>query len=112
MLMLGLSQALWAQSPSPAASPTVSPSVNVADPGRILFERDCAWCHGTNGEGTDRGPALIGVGAASADFQLSTGRMPLPNMDARSERRPPAYARPLIDELDRYVASLGAGPGI
>jgi ubiquinol-cytochrome c reductase cytochrome c subunit len=110
VLFLGLGHALWAQAPTP--TPTATPSVSVADPGRFLFERDCAWCHGTNGEGTDRGPSLMGTGAAASDFQLSTGRMPLPSVDAQAERRPPAYAPAQIDQINGYVASLGAGPEI
>ena len=47
-----------------------------ADRGRRLFLVGCAYCHGQNGEGTAQGPDLRRVGAASADFQLSTGRMP------------------------------------
>ena len=44
--------------------------------GRKLFLANCASCHGTNGEGAIGGPSLIGVGAASVDFQVGTGRMP------------------------------------
>ena len=38
--------------------------------GRKLFLANCASCHGTNGEGAIGGPSLIGVGAASVDFQV------------------------------------------
>jgi quinol---cytochrome-c reductase cytochrome c subunit len=78
-------------------------------PGRALYLRDCAWCHGNNGEGTDRGPTLQGVGPASADFMLSTGRMPIAQPQDNPPRRPPVYDRAQIDELVEYVASLGTG---
>ena len=51
-------------------------SAEQIDEGRKLFLANCASCHGTNGEGAIGGPSLIGVGAASVDFQVGTGRMP------------------------------------
>ena len=44
--------------------------------GKKLFLSNCASCHGLNSEGTKAGPSLIGVGAASVDFQVGSGRMP------------------------------------
>jgi ubiquinol-cytochrome c reductase cytochrome c subunit len=44
---------------------------------RRLYLSDCSVCHGAEGRGTNRGPSLVGVGKASLDYQLSTGRMPL-----------------------------------
>jgi ubiquinol-cytochrome c reductase cytochrome c subunit len=65
------------------------------------------------GEGVeDRGPSLIGVGAASADFYLSTGRMPLDRPRAQAERKRVAYTPVQIRQLVAYVASLGPGPPI
>ncbi len=80
--------------------------------GRRLYLRDCAWCHGSFGEGTDRGPLLRGVGAASADFMLSTGRMPISSEIDNPQRRTPSYTRVEIDELAAFVASLAPGPPI
>jgi ubiquinol-cytochrome c reductase cytochrome c subunit len=97
-------------SPSPLASAT-SPAATQT-PGRALYLEDCAWCHGDAGEGTGRGPSLQGVGPASADFMLSTGRMPIPQPQDNPPHRPAAYARPQIEELVAYVASLGAGIAI
>jgi ubiquinol-cytochrome c reductase cytochrome c subunit len=80
--------------------------------GRRLYLLGCASCHGSNGQGTDQGPDLRGVGAAAAHFQLSTGRMPdtQPDQQAVSKRSP--YTRAEIDDLVAYVASLGPGPPI
>ncbi|HET6380087.1 MAG TPA: c-type cytochrome [candidate division Zixibacteria bacterium] len=81
--------------------------------GRRLYLQSCASCHGAEGEGTSLGPSLVGVGAASADFQLTTGRMPFagpPGSQAR--RKPPAFSAEQIDALVAYVASLGPGPEI
>jgi ubiquinol-cytochrome c reductase cytochrome c subunit len=81
--------------------------------GRDLYLVGCVSCHGVNGEGTDLGPSLVGVGAASADFQLSTGRMPAVNgEDSQALRKQPAYSPEEIQALVAYVASLGPGPSI
>src|SRR5262245_58205015 len=45
--------------------------------GRALYQTGCSSCHGEDATGTDDVPSLVGVGAAAADFQLRTGRMPL-----------------------------------
>ena len=80
--------------------------------GRVLFERGCSSCHGLHGEGTNLAPTLIGVGAAAADFQLTTGRMPLPAPGAEAERRDPIYPPEQIEALSAYVGSLAPGPPI
>jgi ubiquinol-cytochrome c reductase cytochrome c subunit len=49
------------------------------------------------------------VGAASADFYLTTGRMPLDNPGEQAQRKKPAYSRLQIRQLVAYVASLGPG---
>lgn len=79
---------------------------------RDLFVTNCASCHGAEGAGTRNGPSLVGVGAASADFQLRTGRMPLGNPDAPTLRSRPAFDDEEIALLVTYVASLGVGPDI
>ena len=37
--------------------------------GEKLFIANCATCHGMDASGSANGPSLIGVGAASVDFQ-------------------------------------------
>jgi ubiquinol-cytochrome c reductase cytochrome c subunit len=77
------------------------------------FQEGCANCHGFRGNGVPgRGPSLHGVGAAAADFYLSTGRMPLERPDAEPQRATPRYSDARIDALVRYVASLGGGAAI
>jgi ubiquinol-cytochrome c reductase cytochrome c subunit len=58
-----------------------------------------------------KGPSLVGVGAQSADFYLSTGRMPLSNPSVEPQRGDPAFGAAERKALVDYVASLG-GPGI
>lgn len=76
-----------------------------------VYLRDCAFCHGADAHGTDLGPSLRGVGKASIDFELSTGRMPLPSADAPHVRRKPAYGKATIRALVEYVAALAGGDG-
>jgi ubiquinol-cytochrome c reductase cytochrome c subunit len=79
--------------------------------GQELFEASCSTCHGVDGQGTDNGPPLEGVGEASADFQLSTGRMPLAS-NGQAVRKDPAFTDERIDALVEYVGTLGDGPEI
>ncbi len=80
------------------------------DAGAQLYQVACTTCHGADGEGVaERGPTLIGVGAASADFYLSTGRMPLDRPRAQAERKRVAYSPVQIRQLVAFVASLGPG---
>jgi ubiquinol-cytochrome c reductase cytochrome c subunit len=81
--------------------------------GRELFREGCSSCHGLNGDGVaQRGPSLHGVGAAAADFYLSTGRMPLVTPGQEPARSRPQYSDAHIDALVAYVASLGGGPPV
>lgn len=81
--------------------------------GQTVYTARCATCHGSTGEGTAFGPALTDVGAASADFQLRTGRMPFTGpAGSQAVRKPPAFDDQTIRDLVAYVASLGNGPAI
>ena len=105
-----------------------------ADTAGLTYRSDCAVCHGGDGRGTSRGPDLRGVGRASVDYELSTGRMPLApagrieapgrrieplprhlsDPDARTARHHPAYDATTIAALVDYVDELtgGGGPDI
>ena len=99
--------------PASASAQTGAAQAGPAEPaGRRLYLTGCSSCHGPDGQGTERGPTLVGVGAASAHFYLSTGRMPLDEPRDQAQRKPPAYTRAQIDQLVAYVASLGPGPEI
>jgi ubiquinol-cytochrome c reductase cytochrome c subunit len=113
--MLGM-PVLATPPPSPAASSAASspPSAPTADLGTRLYQQSCATCHGNNGEGTQRGPALAGVGPADVDFQLSTGRMPLQQEKPSYVHREAAFSPDEIAALVEHVASFppGGGPQI
>ncbi len=82
--------------------------------GRSLFvSAGCVTCHGLNADGVkDKGPTLIGVGAASVDFQVGTGRMPLAQLGQQAIPRKPVFTAAEISQLAAYVASLAPGPAI
>ena len=80
--------------------------------GKEIFLRGCASCHGLNAEGGSIAPSLIGVGAASVDFQVATGRMPMADMSQQAMRKTPVYNDEEVAALAAYVASLAPGPEI
>lgn len=104
---------LTPSAPSPSASAPSAPASS-AGTGAELYQQACASCHGMSGEGTQRGPALTGVGPADVDFQLSTGRMPLQHEQRSDVHRDPVLSPAQIDALVRQVASFppGGGPAI
>lgn len=80
--------------------------------GKELFQVNCSSCHGLNGEGTPEAPTLIGVGAASVDFQMETGRMPMARPEAQAPIKKTLYTSEEISAIAAYVASLAPGPKI
>ena len=95
--------------PATWAAGSLSSVADTQTLGRRVFLRDCAWCHGDTGSGTNNGPTLRNVGEADADFQLGTGRMPLGSPDEQPQPGPPSYDPGTLNALVRYVGSLGTG---
>ena len=89
----------------------VDRSVQIEE-GRQIFLKGCSSCHGLNAEGAQIAPSLIGVGAASVDFQVGTGRMPMADMSTQVMRKDPLYNAEETAALAAYVASLAPGPAI
>ncbi|MBF4624458.1 cytochrome c [Clavibacter sp. VKM Ac-2872] len=87
-------------------------SAQTIDEGQKLFASNCATCHGMNATGTGVAPTLIGVGAASVDFQVGTGRMPLQATTVQAPEKPTQFTDTQVKELAAYVASLAPGPAI
>jgi ubiquinol-cytochrome c reductase cytochrome c subunit len=92
-------------------NPALAAAATAPESGRLIFLGDCAFCHGSDASGTNRGPSLQGVGAADVDFYLSTGRMPVTEEVQDPQRKPPAYDGAEIAQIVSYVDSLGAGTG-
>jgi ubiquinol-cytochrome c reductase cytochrome c subunit len=97
-------QVAWSFRPSVGRAQTDEEAL-----GQRLFESACITCHGIDGTGTDLGPSLEGVGAASVDFSLSTGRMPLANPGDQPSRRPSVYDDEEISALVAYLMPVVQG---
>jgi ubiquinol-cytochrome c reductase cytochrome c subunit len=95
-----------------ASQTTAADRSALVEEGRQIFLKGCASCHGLNLEGGGIAPSLVGVGAASVDFQVGTGRMPLADMSAQAMRKAPLYDAAQTAALAAYVASTAPGPEI
>ncbi|MEO7421884.1 MAG: cytochrome c [Ornithinibacter sp.] len=123
LLMLGLfltGAAYTALAPTRADATTQALPAQTAEEGKALFRANCASCHGLNAQGRPTGngdkiagPALAGVGAASVDFQMGTGRMPLaaPGVQAPAGDSV-KFSDDEITAIGAYVASLAPGPAV
>jgi ubiquinol-cytochrome c reductase cytochrome c subunit len=88
----------------------------LVDRGAELFGTHCALCHGELGrglpiDGPRGGPSLQGVGAASVDFMIRTGRMPMDNARDRLERHPQRFSDEDRRALIAYIESLAPAEG-
>ena len=99
-----LGQIAWSFRPAPSSA-----QADLEIEGRALYEANCSTCHGLGAEGTVNGPSLLGVGPASVDFMLRTGRMSLANSADQSVRSEPKFTPTEIDALIAYVASIAPG---
>ena len=75
-------------------------------PGQVLFDQNCASCHGADASGTARAPNLQGLGAATVDFWVSTGRMPLTDPTKQPEQKPDRFTRTETLQIVAFVNSL------
>ncbi|GHA83541.1 cytochrome bc1 complex diheme cytochrome c subunit [Streptomyces termitum] len=111
LLALAATGGLYAAfAPAGTAKADVTAQSLAIEEGKKLYSVGCASCHGTGGQGTTDGPSLVGVGSASVDFQVGTGRMPAQQPGAQVPKKKVIYTQAEIDQLAAYVASLGAGP--
>jgi ubiquinol-cytochrome c reductase cytochrome c subunit len=102
-----------AAAPSSQAADTPAAENAVEDGQRLYNDGGCVSCHGRNAQGIEgRGPSLIGVGSASVEFQVGTGRMPMARQEAQAQRKPTRYKPEEIKALGQYIQSLGGGPQI
>ncbi|GAB3350628.1 c-type cytochrome [Micromonospora halotolerans] len=99
---------------APGAQAQDNPPLSAAaNEGKALFDVSCVTCHGRNAQGVEgRGPSLIGVGSASVEFQVSSGRMPMARQEAQAMRKPPAFTDEQVRQLGQYIQELGGGPQV
>lgn len=95
---------------SPTSASADTAATTDIEAGEKLFQANCATCHGINAEGRDEVPSLIGVGAASVNFQVGTGRMPMQMNSPQAPAKPTQFDAEQTNQLAAYVASLGPGP--
>ena len=83
-------------------------------PGLALYTQYCASCHGADLRGGPNAPTLRGVGAAGADFWVTTGRMPaaVPWLQVGHRGAQPYLSPDQQNLIVRYVASAAPGPAI
>ena len=75
--------------------------------GQALFAQNCSSCHGADARGSAIAPNLIGVGPATVDFWVSTGRMPAATTNAvQAERKPARLSPKQALAVAAYVNSL------
>jgi ubiquinol-cytochrome c reductase cytochrome c subunit len=90
-----------------------NPPASYVAAGRQLFAQTCSSCHGNEANGVGPGgqatigPNLQGVGAATVDFWVSSGRMPATDVKAvEAERKPSRLTPKQALELAAFVNSL------
>jgi ubiquinol-cytochrome c reductase cytochrome c subunit len=93
-----------------------NPPASYVAAGRQLFAQTCSSCHGNDATGTmvvngklvaTIGPNLQGVGAATVDFWVSSGRMPAADVKAvEAERKPSRLTPQQALEIASWVNSL------
>jgi ubiquinol-cytochrome c reductase cytochrome c subunit len=109
---LGTTGAAYAAVSTQTAPKVVAKTETQVEQGKQLFLEGCSSCHGLAAQGASDGPSLIGVGAASVDFQVATGRMPLAAPGIQAMPNMSSYTEEETAALAAYIATLGAGPAI
>ncbi len=96
------------------AYPSVKLDPSMIPEGRQLYVENCASCHGVHADGaTGLAPPLTGVGPATVDFWIATGRMPLEQSAVQPNTHPARFTPSQTRAIVTYVASLApGGPGI
>jgi len=94
--------------PGPVGAAAQPASEPLPPNGEFLYLRDCAYCHGVDGEGTPQGQSLRDVGPAEAHYTIDTGRMPKERPDSDRRRQPSQYTEAetaaLVEHMRRFLA--------
>lgn len=86
-----------------------NPSTSLIPQGRALFIENCSTCHGNNAQGGTRAPNLQGLGTATVDFWVYTGRMPLADSTVQAIQKPRRFNLTQTLAIAEYVNSLAPG---
>jgi len=75
--------------------------------GHKLFEENCSSCHYPTAQGSALAPSLRGVGPATVDFWVTTGRMPAATpLQIQAEDKPPRLTDKQAAEVAAWINSL------
>ena len=75
--------------------------------GEEMFEQTCSSCHGSKAEGSDAAPPLVGVGPATVNFWVTTGRMPAATpLQEQADRKPAKFNNAQANEIAAFINSL------
>jgi len=85
---------------------TLPPSSFIAA-GHRLFEENCSSCHLPTAQGSAVAPSLRGVGPATVDFWVTTGRMPAATpLQVQAQQKPPRLTDRQAEEVAAWINSL------
>jgi ubiquinol-cytochrome c reductase cytochrome c subunit len=75
--------------------------------GHKLFEENCSSCHLATAEGSALAPSLHGVGPATVEFWVTTGRMPAATpLQIQADEKPPRLTNKEAEEVAAWINSL------
>ncbi len=86
-----------------------APSAPERAHGARLYAEHCASCHGEALQGSPQAPPLMGAGAASVDFYVSTGRMPVAAPGIEPMRDFSTFSSSETAAIVEYVTSRSGG---
>ncbi|MGH8987110.1 MAG: cytochrome bc1 complex diheme cytochrome c subunit [Acidimicrobiales bacterium] len=83
------------------------PPTSYIPAGHKLFEENCSSCHLSTAEGSAAAPSLHGVGPATVDFWVTTGRMPAATpLQVQADEKPPRLTDKEAEEVAAWINSL------
>lgn len=83
------------------------PPEHYIDAGHKLFEENCSSCHLPTAQGSAAAPSLHGVGPATVDFWVGTGRMPAATpLQIQADQKPPRLTPKQAEEVATWINSL------
>jgi len=75
--------------------------------GHRLFEENCSSCHMSTAQGSAEAPSLRGVGPATVNFWVTTGRMPAATpLQVQAQEKPPRLTVKEANEVAAWINSL------
>lgn len=85
---------------------TLPPSSYIST-GHKLFEENCSSCHMPTAQGSSAAPSLRGVGPATVNFWVTTGRMPAATpLQVQAQEKPPRLTHKEANEIAAWINSL------